>query len=62
MGDCRRKMNALAHEKKDVEKRYRVLRDNVRFTETGNQLKLIDLLTEKIDILEKLVEKQQVEI
>jgi len=55
-------MNALAHEKKDVEKRYRALRDNVRFTETGNQLKLIDLLTEKIDILEKLVEKQQVEI
>lgn len=34
----------------------------MRFTETGNQLKLIDLLTEKIDILEKLVEKQQVEI
>ena len=36
------------------------MRDNVRLTETGNQLKLIDLLTEKIDILEKLVEKQQI--
>lgn len=45
MREYRRKMNALAYEKKDVEKRYRILRDNVRFTETGNQLKLIDLLT-----------------
>jgi hypothetical protein len=62
MGDYRRKVNALAHEKKDIEKRYRVLKENIRLTETGSQLKLIDLLTEKIDILENLVEKQQVEI
>ena len=45
MGDYRRKVSALAHEKRDIEKKYRVLRENVRLTETGNQLKLIDLLT-----------------
>ena len=62
MREYRRKMNTLAHEKKDIERKCRVLKENVRLTETGNQLKLIDLLTEKIDILEKLIEKQQVEI
>lgn len=38
------------------------MKDNIRATETGSQLKLIDLLTEKVDILSKLVEKQQLEL
>lgn len=62
MRDYRLKMSALAHEKQDIQKRYRALKDNIRATETGSQLKLIDLLTQKVDILSKLVEKQQLEL
>lgn len=55
-------MSALAHEKRDIEKKYRILKQNARLTDSASQSKLIDLLAEKVDILEKLVEKQQIEL
>lgn len=62
MREYRRKMSALAHEKRDIEKKYRILKQNARLTDSASQSKLIDLLAEKVDILEKLVEKQQIEL
>jgi hypothetical protein len=62
MREYRRKMSALAHEKREIEKKYRILKENARLLDSGSHSKLIDLLAEKVDILEKLVEKQQLEL
>lgn len=55
-------MNALADEKRDVERKYRLLKENMRIADNGCQPKLIELLTEKVETLQKLVEKQQLEL
>jgi uncharacterized protein YeeX (DUF496 family) len=62
IGEYKRKITALAHEKKDVERKYKQLKDKVSRLDENSEYKMIELYSEKIEVLQKLTEKQQTEI
>lgn len=58
IGEYRKKMRELAHEKRDIERKYRGLKERVTHTDHS----LVQLYSEKVDNLHRLTEKQQREI
>jgi glycerol-3-phosphate dehydrogenase len=62
IGEYKRKISLLGHEKKEVERKYKQLKEKVSRHDEHSEHKLIELYTEKIDVLQKLTEKQQAEI
>jgi hypothetical protein len=62
ISEYKKKINDLAHEKKEVEKKYKQLKEKVSRLDENSEFKLIELYSEKIEVLQRLTEKQQVEI
>ena len=62
IGEYKKKIDALAHEKKEVQRRYKQLKERVTRPDENSDRKLVELYAEKIEVLQRLTEKQQMEI
>jgi hypothetical protein len=62
IGEYKRKITLLGHEKKEVERKYKQLKEKVSRLDEHSEYKMIELYSEKIEVLQRLTEKQQAEI